>query len=293
MKYSAIARSKDTFPVRRLCAVLGVSESGYYAWLKHEPSQRALENVRLRETICALWRQFRGIYGAPRIHAELRDQGVKVGRHRVARLMRQAGIRGKAPSKRRPRTTQSDPTHPVAPNLLDRQFTANRPNAVWLTDITYIDTDEGYLYLAGVMDLYSRQIVGLAMADHLHTELVETALDMAVTHRCPPPDLLHHSDRGSQYTSHDYRQRLLDCGMILSMSRTGDCLDNAPMESFWATLKRECADAPFANHAQARSEIFSYIMRFYNRQRRHSALGYVSPMTFEQRSERDPLTPLN
>jgi transposase InsO family protein len=293
MKYSAIERTRDEFPVRRLCAVLGVSESGYYAWLKHEPSQRALENVRLRETICALWRQFRGIYGAPRIHAELRDQGVKVGRHRVARLMRQAGIRGKAPSKRRPRTTQSDPTHPVAPNLLDRQFTADRPNAVWLTDITYIDTDEGYLYLAGVMDLYSRQIVGLAMADHLRTELVETALDMAVTHRCPPPDVLHHSDRGSQYTSHDYRQRLLDCGMILSMSRTGDCLDNAPMESFWATLKRECAAAPFANHAQARSEIFSYIMGFYNRQRRHSALGYVSPMAFEQRSERDPLTPLN
>ena len=187
MKYSAIERARDAFPVRRLCAVLGVSESGYYAWLKHEPSQRALENVRLRETICALWRQFQGIYGAPRIHAELRDQGVKVGRHRVARLMRQAGIRGKAPSKRRPRTTQSDPTHPVAPNLLDRQFTANRPNAVWLTDITYIDTDEGYLYLAGVMDLYSRQIVGLAMADHLRTELVETALDMAVMHRCPPP----------------------------------------------------------------------------------------------------------
>jgi putative transposase len=153
--------------------------------LKHEPSQRALENVRLWETICAIWRQFRGIYGAPRIHAELRDQGVKVGRHRVARLMRQAGIRGETPYKRRPRTTQSDSTHPVAPNLLDRQFTAHRPDAVWLTDITYIDIDEDYLYLAGVMDLYSRQIVGLAMADHLCTELVETALDVAVTHRCP------------------------------------------------------------------------------------------------------------
>jgi len=292
MKYSAIERARDEFPVRRLCAVLGVSESGYYAWLKHEPSLRERENASLRESICALWRQFRGIYGAPRIHAELRDQGVKVGRHRVARLMRQAGIRGKTPCKRRPRTTQSDPTHPVAPNLLDRQFTAHRPDTVWLTDITYIDTDEGYLYLAGVMDLYSRQIVGLAMADHLRTELVETALDMAVTHRCPPPDLLHHSDRGSQYTSHDYRQRVLDCGMILSMSRTGECLDNAPMESFWATLKRECADVPFANHAQARSEIFSYIMGFYNRQRRHSALGYVSPMAFEQRSERDLRTPL-
>jgi transposase InsO family protein len=162
-----------------------------------------------------------------------------------------------------------------------------------LTDITYIDTDEGYLYLAAVMDLHSRQIVGLTMADHLRTELVDSALSMALIQRQPSSDLLHHSDRGSQYTSAAYQQRLIDRGLTLSMSRTGDCLDNAPMESFWATLKRECADAPFYTHAVAHADIFTYIMGFYNRQRRHSALGYVSPMAFEQQAERDPHTLLN
>jgi len=293
MKYAAIAECKQDFPVVRLCAVLQVSESGYYAWLKREPSRRQQENAVLSERIKQVWMQFRGLYGAPRIHAELQAQGLCVGRHRVARLMRQVGISGKRACKRRPRTTQSDPTHPVAPNLLDRQFTASRCDEVWLSDITYIDTDEGYLYLAAVMDLFSRQIVGLTMADHLRTELVDNALDMALIQRRPSADLLHHSDRGSQYTSTAYQQRLIDHGMTLSMSRTGDCLDNAPMESFWATLKRECADASFATHAVARAEVFAYIMGFYNRQRRHSALGYVSPMAFEQQSERDLYTPLN
>jgi transposase InsO family protein len=293
MKYAAIDRSKDEFPVSRLCETLGVSESGYYAWSKREPSPRTLDNSRLREKIVQIWSQVRGIYGAPRIHAELLAQGIHIGLNRVAKLMREAGIRGKSPRKRRPRTTQADPTHSLAPNVLGRQFTASRPDEVWLTDITYIETEQGYLYLAGVMDMYSRQIVGMAMADHLRTELVESALDMAITHRCPSPDLLHHSDRGSQYTSAAYRKCLSDHGMIVSMSRTGDCLDNAPMESFWATLKRECADHVFANFDQARTELFRFIMGFYNRLRRHSALGYLSPAAFEQQTLRHSHTPSN
>jgi transposase InsO family protein len=207
--------------------------------------------------------------------------------------MREMGIQGKMTRRKRPRTTQSDPTHAPAPNVLDRHFAADRCDAVWLTDITYIDTDEGYLYLAGVMDLYSRQIVGMAMADHLRTELVETALDMALEHRQPDNNLLHHSDRGSQYTSQAYQDRLNLAEITISMSRTANCLDNAPMESFWATLKRECADEVFASHDQARTAIFGYIMAFYNRVRKHSALGYLSPIAFEQQQKRELLAPLN
>jgi putative transposase len=293
MKYQAIEACKTEFPVSRLCAVLKIAESGYYAWLNRVPSPREQENRQLQQSIGTVWKQYRGIYGAPRIHAELQAEGIRVGHNRVARLMREAGIQGKTACKRRPHTTQTDPSHPVAANLLDRQFTANRSNEVWLTDITYIDTAEGFLYLAAVMDLYSRQIVGMAMADHLRTELVESALDMALTQRRPPRHLLHHSDRGSQYTSLDYQKRLTASFMTVSMSRVGNCWDNAPMESFWATLKRECADVVFASHNQARTELFSYIMGFYNRLRRHSTLGYVSPCTFESQSERLFFTPLN
>ena len=293
MKYAAIKDCQAEFPVSRLCAVLNVAESGYYAWLNRAPSPREQENRELEQTICTVWKHYRGIYGAPRIHAELQEQGISAGHNRVARLMCEAGIQGKTACKRRPHTTRTDPSHPVVANVLDRQFTAHRTNEVWLTDITYIDTAEGFLYLAAVMDLYSRQIVGMAMADHLRTELVESALDMALTQRRPPRHLLHHSDRGSQYTSLDYQKRLTASSMIVSMSRVGNCWDNAPMESFWATLKRECADVVFASHSQARTELFSYVMGFYNRQRRHSTLGYVSPCTFESQSERLFFTPLN
>jgi putative transposase len=293
MKYQAIEACKAEFPVSRLCAVLNIAESGYYAWLNQAPSTRKQENRELQQSICTIWKQYRGVYGAPRIHAELQERGISTGHNRVARLMREAGIQGKTTRRRRPHTTQSDPTHPVAANVLDRQFTATRPNEVWLTDITYIDTAEGFLYLAAVMDLYSRQIVGMAMADHLRTDLVESALDMALTQRRPPRNVLHHSDRGSQYTSLDYQNRLSASYMTVSMSRVGNCWDNAPMESFWATLKRECADIVFASHSQARVELFSYIMGFYNRQRRHSTLDYVSPCTFESQSQRLSFTPLN
>jgi len=207
--------------------------------------------------------------------------------------MQMLGIRGKGGQKRRPRTTQANASHPTQPNRLNQVFEVERPDEVWLTDITYIDTREGFLYVAGVMDLYSRQIVGLAMADHMRSELTEIALDMALCHRQPDASLTHHSDRGSQYTCASYQQRLVDHGMTVSMSRTGNCLDNAPMESFWATLKRECADHIFDTHQQARTEIFGYIMGFYNRIRRHSALDYLSPHDYEMQFLRQTCTPLN
>lgn len=279
MKYEAIARMREDYPVARLCAVLGVSASGYYAWLKREPCPRAAEDATLKGQIVSLWRQFRRVYGAPRLWEELRDQGIRTSIKRVARLMREAGIAGKMARRKRPRTTQTDDTHPVAPHLLNRQFSGKKRNEVWLTDITYIETGEGCLYLAGVLDLGSRELVGLAMADHLRTELVGKALDMALIQQRPQRGIMHHSDRGSQYTSEAYQQKLRDHGFIVSMSRTGNCLDNAPMESFWATLKRECADHVFPTRDSARMAIFSYIMGFYNRVRRHSALAYRAPLS--------------
>lgn len=287
MRYAAIERWQDEFPVTRLCAVLQVSESGYYAWVKRAPAPRQQANQQLEQTIRQVWQRYRGIYGAPRIHAELQASGIRVGHNRVARLMRVAGLRGKTARRRQPRTTQIDATQPVAPNTLARQFAVTRPNTIWLADITYIETEQGFLYLAALLDLASRQIVGIAMSDHLRTELVEAALDMAFQQRRPKAGLLHHSDRGSQYTSQSYRQRLMERGVTLSMSRVGECRDNAPMESFWATLKRECADKPFASHVIARTELFAYIMGFYNQHRRHSALGYLSPAAHEQQLQRN------
>lgn len=279
MKYEAIEQMREAYPVARLCAVLGVSESGYYVWLKREPCPRAAEDATLKSKIVSLWQQFRRVYGAPRLWEELRDQGIRTSIKRVARLMREAGIAGKMARRKRPRTTISDTSHPVAPNLLNRTFTGKKRNEVWLTDITYIETGEGYLYLAGVLDLGSRELVGLAMADHMRTELVGQALDMALIQQRPQRGIMHHSDRGSQYTSEVYQQKLRDHGFIVSMSRTGNCLDNAPMESFWATLKRECADHVFPTRGSARMALFSYIMGFYNRVRRHSALGSRAPLS--------------
>ena len=293
MTYEQVAACADEFPVSRVCAVLEVSESGYYAWKKRPSSQRVEENQTLKAQIQVIWQDFRQCYGAPRIHAELQAQGYQVGKNRVARLMQTLGIRGKGGQKRRPRTTQSDASHPVMPNVLARQFDAQRPDQVWLTDITYIETEEGFLYTAGVMDLHTRQIVGLAMAEHMRSELTETALQMAFTQRQPNADLLHHSDRGSQYTCSTYQQMLAQPGVTVSMSRTGNCLDNAPMESFWATLKRECADGVFDSFQHAKAEIFGYIMGFYNRVRRHSALDYLSPHEYEMQFLRQTSTLLN
>lgn len=293
MKYPAVAACEDEFPVNRLCEVLDVSESGYYAWLNRPLSQREQANRGLGERIQAIWQRFRGMYGALRIHAELQAEGEVVGHNRVARIMQHLGLRGKGSRKRQPCTTQSNPGHRFEPNILAQHFDVSQPDAVWLTDITYIPTHEGYLYVAGVMDLYTRQIVGLSMASHLRSELTESALHMALTQRQPTDPLIHHSDRGSQYTSDDYRNRLRAYPISVSMSRTGNCLDNAPMESFWATLKRECADFVFDSLTHARTEIFGYIIAFYNRVRRHSALGYLSPNDFQQQFMRQIGTPSN
>ena len=236
--------------------------------------------------------QGRGVYGAKRIHAELIEQGFKVSLNRIRRLRRLHGIR--CTHKRKYRVTTDSKHHlPVAQNILDRQFEPTAPNAVWVADITYIRTDEGWLFLAAIKDLFSCEIVGWAMDKQMTKQLVVDALRAAYWRKKPPKGLIHHSDRGSQYCSAAYRALQDSYGMVTSMSRRGNCWDNAPMESFWATLKRECADVVFASHTQARTEIFAYIMGFYNRQRRHSTLHYVSPCTFESQFERLSFTPLN
>jgi transposase InsO family protein len=265
-----------------MCQVLKVSASGYYAWRSRSPGVRQQANDRLLPVIRREYQASRGTYGSPRIHARLQQQGVAAGRHRVARLMRANGLVGKSPRRKRPVTTQRESGALAAPNRLAQDFTASRPNEKWLADLTYIDTFEGWLYLALVLDLFARPIVGWAMADHMRAELVEDALKMALGRRLPTPGLLHHSDRGSQYTSTQVRTLLAEHHIQVSMSGMGNCYDNAPMESFIGTLKTECASCQFATRAEARLVIFEYIEVWYNRQRLHSALGYLSPAEFEQ-----------
>ncbi len=281
MKYAFIEQHRQQFPVSRLCAVLGVSPSGYYAARGRQPSQRAQANQRLGVHIRIAHRASRQTYGYRRIQQELRAQGLTVGRHRIARLMRQMGLRVKA---RRPykRTTRANPGHPVASNRLQRDFTARQPNQKWVADITYIATQQGWLYLAVVMDLFSRKIVGWSMDTRLKTDLVANALHMALRQRRPQANLLHHSDRGSQYTSADYQRLLTRHGITVSMSRSGNCYDNAAIESFFATLKTECADHRFATRQAARTALFDFIECWYNRARRHSTLAYLSPEAFER-----------
>jgi transposase InsO family protein len=282
MTLAFIAAHEAEYEVRIMCRVLKVGVSGYYAWRKRPLSPRVQANAALAEQIGRVHQHSRQTYGSRRVTAALRAQGVVCNRKRVARLMRVQGMRGCDRRRRRPITTQADPTQPLAANILARDFSASAPNQKWLGDITYIDTDEGWLYLAGIEDVFSRKIVGWAMDDHLETELVTAALHMALTQRCPAAGLLHHSDRGSQYTSAAYRTLLAQHAICVSMSRTGNCYDNAMKESFWATLKSECATQSFATRAQARAAVFEYIEVFYNRQRLHSALGYLSPEQFEQ-----------
>jgi putative transposase len=278
-RYRFIAEARVSYPVQRLCAVLEVSASGFYDWLKREAAPRDQANAALAERIRAVHQMSRQTYGYLRVHAELRVQGERVGKHRVARLMAQMGLVTKG-RRRFKVTTQRDDKHRHAPNVLAGDFTAQRPNDKWLSDITYIPTAEGWLYLAGIQDAFSRRIVGWSMSERPTKALVCQAWKLAVGQRGVPR--LHHSDQGSQYTSDDYL-RLLETGeVILSMSGVGRCYDNAMQESFWGTLKTECADHPFPSRAAARKAIFEYIELWYNRQRRHSALGYLSPCAFEQ-----------
>ena len=275
---------KGDYSILALCSNLAVSPSGYYDWLNRRtcPGPRAVENQALAKAIDTLHVQSRQTYGSPRLVQELRKEGRRHGRNRIARLMKQAGLCGRQKGRYRVKTTDSNHDQPIAPNRLAEAPKATTPNQLWVADITYVQTQEGWLYLAGILDLYSRKIVGWAMSEHIDTLLVLKALDMALLHRQPPPHLLLHSDRGVQYASADYRRALGQAGLVASMSRKGNCYDNASMESFWSTLKLELIyRRDFVSHRQARSEIFDYIECFYNRQRSHSALGYHSPVDFE------------
>jgi len=283
MRYEFIAAHAGEYGVKRMCQALEVTRSGYYAWRNHPVGVREQANRELAERIKQEHEESRQTYGSPRIHAILQRKGVVCGRKRVARLMQMHGIVARKPRKRHPMTTQRQPGAIPAPNLLQRDFSAPAPNLKWVTDITYIDTAEGGLYLAPMLDLFSRRVVGWAMADHMETSLVEDALGMALARRHPAAGLLHHSDQGSQYTSAAYQQCLLDHHLQASMSGVGNCYDNAAMESFFATLKAECVTGQFDTRRQARTAIFEFIEVWYNRQRLHSSLDYLSPVEFEEK----------
>jgi transposase InsO family protein len=275
------AYRKD-YPVSVLCETLGVSLSGYYAWRKRPVCEHRRADEGLGEQIQHVYHACRQVYGSPRIHAELQAQGITSSRKRVARLMRERGLSARRP-RHRTITTKSEPGARVAPKLLDQDFTASRPNEKWTGDITAIWTYEGWLYLAVVLDLFARRVIGWAMAATQDETLIETALRMALLTRRPTAELLFHSDRGSQYSSDAYRAVLAQANISVSMSRTGNCYDNAVTESFFGTLKGECVERScFHTRGEARETIFEYVECFYNRVRRHSSLGYLSPVVFEQ-----------
>ena len=270
------------YPLRVLCRVMEVSVSGYYKWLKRKPSKREMEDNRLEINIKAAHQRGRGTYGTLRIKDELAGEGIEAGRDRIRRLRKKLGLTCKNKKKYKA-TTDSNHNMPVAGNLLGQKFEVSGPNKIWVSDITYIATDEGWLYVAAVKDLYNREVVGYAMSDRMTQELVGRALIRAVKTRKPAPGIMLHSDRGSQYCSNNYRYILNQFGMIQSMSRKGNCYDNAPIESFWGTLKLELIyQRRFETRSQATREITEYIEMFYNRQRRHSSLGNISPAAFLQ-----------
>jgi putative transposase len=285
--FGFIAAKKAEHSISIMCRVLGVSRSGFHAWQTRKPSQRALEDQRLTARIAEIHQRFRRVYGSPRIHAELvLADGERLGRKRVERLMRAAGISGMG-RRRRGRTTIRVPGVRVCEDLVDRAFAADGPDRLWVADITYLRTWEGWLYLAAVQDVFSRRIVGWSMAEHMRTELVLDALQMALDHRRPEPGLIHHADQGSQYVSLAFGQTARAAGIAQSMGSRGDCFDNAVAESFFATLKKELVNRrPWPQKAELRSEIFDYIEIFYNRQRRHGTLGMISPADFENRTLR-------
>jgi putative transposase len=288
MTYRFIQRQEQAHSVERMCMLLSISRSSYYAWQKRKPSQRELENQALIEHIRRIHKMSRKTYGSPRVHAQLRKQGLSYGRKRIARLMRQDGLQGRR-KYRRVTTTDSKHNYPVAPNVLNREFKAEKPNQKWVADITYIPTEEGWLYLAGVLDLFSRKIVGWEMSNQINAEMVEKALRMALYQRRPGAGLLHHSDRGSQYASLTIQEILAANHIQVSMSNRGDCYDNAVMESFFGTLKNEWVHhQKYLSRFQARTDIFGYIEGFYNTVRLHSTLGYLSPTEFEAKFKQSP-----
>ncbi len=284
MRYRCIHRRRSEYPVVMMCRVLKVSRSGYYTWRVRPESERSKTDREVTQAIERLHKASKGTYGSPRITADLKDEGNRHGRHKVARLMRLAGLKG-CPKRRIRVTTQRDRSHPVAENLLDQDFTAEAPNQRWASDITYISTHQGWLYLAVVMDLFSRRIVGWSMSRWINRHLVIDALNMAIGTRRPGAELIHHSDRGSQYTSDDFRDELLKHGIECSMSACGNCYDNAVVESFFGLLKREWVNrVRYRTREEARADVFEYIECFYNRKRRHGYLGNISPAEFEKRT---------
>jgi putative transposase len=281
MRYGYIREHRQEYSVKRMCQLLRVTRSGYYAWRPEKRALREAENQVLVEQIRSEFKTSRRTYGSPRIQASLRRKGVACGRHRVARLMRRAGISPQKRHKWHPVTTQRQAGIIPAPNRLNQDFSASAANQKWVSDFTYIDTAEGWLFLATVVDLYSRKVVGWAMSEQMNATLVETAFRMALQGRQPSENLLLHSDQGSQYTSAAYQSSLTSANIQVSMSRVGNCYDNAVAESFFGTLKAECVTSQFASRALAHTTIFEYIEVWYNRQRLHSTLGYLSPVEFE------------
>jgi len=281
MKFAFIHAEKASFPVAALCRLLGVTRQGYYAFAKRPASARTEREQHLRERVQALHIDSRGTYGSPRLHAALRREGTRVSKHRIERILRSLGLQGRSHRRWRA-TTRANPAHPVVGNALARDFSASRPNERWVTDISYVWTDEGWCYLAVILDLFSRAVVGWALDTTLSTTLPLAALDMAIRRRRPASGLLHHSDRGCQYTSADYRAALAKLGVTVSMSRKGNCWDNAVAESFFATLKGELVyRRRWPTRLDLRAATFEYIEVFYNRQRLHSSIGYKTPAEIE------------
>jgi transposase InsO family protein len=283
MIFGFVDEHRGVWPVRMMCRVLGVSASGYYAWRTRPESRRSREDRGLLAEIRDIHADSGGVYGSPRIHVMLRSLGRAIGRNRVARLMRAGGLRGLAALPRRVRTTDSRHSYPIVPNRIGRSFTASAPNQVWLADLTYVPTGEGWLYLAALIDMHTRKVVGWAMRETLHAGIAVEALRMAIERQRPAPGLIQHSDRGVQYAADAYRQVLAAAGITPSMSRRGNCLDNAPMESFFHTIKVERVHhRVYATRDEARRDLFGYIEGFYNPRRLHSALGYRSPADMER-----------
>ncbi len=285
MKFAFIAAREVAFPVSVMCRVLGVTKSGFYAWRKRPKPERVRRDAQLAATVAAVHQRSRRTYGSPRVHRELKARGVRVGKKRIERLMRENGLQGRR-KRRSKRTTDSRHGGPIAANLLARQFRVSEPNRAWVTDVTAVATDEGWLYLAPMLDLFSRRVLAWAASEHNDTALALDVLRQALRVRRPPPGWLHHSDRGSPYASDDYRAELRTCGARQSMSRKGDCWDNAVAESFFATLRAELVDHErFPTREAAMRAIGDYIDNFYNVERRHSHLDYLNPIEFELRSQ--------
>lgn len=287
MKFQFMKDHQDVFKIERMSSVFKVSSSGYYKFIVRQPSIREQENNRLLDKITASYQNSRRTYGSPRIYSELRAVGETCSRKRVARIMKKSNITAKM-KKRFKVTTKANPNEIPAPNLLNQNFVAAEPNKRWVADFTYIDTKEGWLYVAAVMDLFSRRIVGLAMGDRMKDDLVMAALQQAFMHRQPAVGLIHHSDRGSQYSSKDFKDLLVKYCIVASMSGSGNCYDNAAMESFFHTLKTEHVYFEcYESRDQAKRSIFEYVEVFYNRKRLHSTLGYMSPMVFENQKQKE------